>query len=277
MDFHRTFARYLAAKKAFFDHLPRTAFALTNADDKNGLVMVQNCRARISTYSLSTTATFKGTMLENSFHGLQMRINGREVFFKLCGKFNACNLLAIYGTAVLLGAPEDEILLQMSRLESAAGRFEMLHRQDGATAIVDYAHTPDALQKVLTAIRDITKNETEIITVVGCGGDRDTQKRPEMASIACHYSNRVILTSDNPRTEEPTAIIKDMLDGVPKTKKKDLLVIENRREAIKVGCRLLPATGVLLVAGKGHETSQEINHVRHHFSDREEIINFFKA
>lgn len=271
LDFHKTFANYIAAKKAFFDKLPKTAFALTNIDDKNGLVMVQNSKAKVSTYSLLTAAEFKGLILDDCFRGLQMRINNQEVFFKLCGKFNAYNLLAIYGTAVLLGVPTEELLPQMSLLESAAGRFQLIYRKDGSTAIVDYAHTPDALQNVLNTIRETTKNDTEVITVVGCGGDRDRSKRPEMAEIACKYSSRVILTSDNPRTENPTDILNEMLVGVPAGKKKSVLVIENRREAIKTAAMLLQPGGVLLVAGKGHENYQEINHVKHHFDDTEEV------
>ncbi|MCQ2283548.1 MAG: UDP-N-acetylmuramoyl-L-alanyl-D-glutamate--2,6-diaminopimelate ligase [Bacteroidales bacterium] len=275
LDFHKTFANYIAAKKAFFDHLPKTAFALTNVDDKNGMVMVQNSKAQISTYSLQTAATFKGLLLDDCFRGLQMRINDKEVFFKLCGRFNAYNLLAIYGAAVLLGQPEDEVLTQMSTLESAAGRFQLIHRKDGSAAIVDYAHTPDALQNVLETIREITNNKTEVITVVGCGGDRDRTKRPEMAEIACKFSTKVVLTSDNPRTENPTTILEEMMVGVPAAKKKNVLVVENRREAIKTACMLLQPGGVLLVAGKGHENYQEINHVKHHFDDTEEVRQFF--
>ena len=275
LDFHKTFQNYIKAKKAFFDGLSKNAFALTNADDKNGMVMVQNCKARVCTYSLLTAATFKGVVLDDSFKGLQMRVNGREVFFKLCGRFNAYNLLAIYGAAVLLGADEDEVLTRMSLLESAAGRFQLLYRQDGATAIVDYAHTPDALQNVLETIRETIGNRAEVITVVGCGGDRDRTKRPEMAAIACKYSSRVVFTSDNPRTENPGEILNEMLTGVPENKKKNILVIENRREAIKAACMMLPKDGVLLVAGKGHENYQEINHVKHHFDDSEEVRNCF--
>lgn len=275
LDFHKTFANYIAAKKAFFDHLPKTAFALTNVDDKNGLVMVQNSKANIQTYSLQTAATFKGVVLDDCFRGLHMRVNNKEVFFRLCGRFNAYNLLAIYGAAVLLEIPEDEVLTQMSLLESAAGRFQLIHRKDGSAAIVDYAHTPDALQNVLETIREITNDKTEVITVVGCGGDRDKTKRPEMAEIACKLSTKVILTSDNPRTENPANILNDMLAGVPAGKQKNVVVIENRREAIKTACMLLPADSVLLVAGKGHENYQEINHVKHHFDDTEEVKTNF--
>ena len=273
LDFHKTFANYIAAKKSFFDKLPKSAFALTNIDDKNGRVMVQNCKADVRTYSLRTAADFKGVVMENAFTGLHLRVNGREVYFKLCGKFNAYNLLAIYGAAVLLGMDEVEALTLMSGLDSAAGRFQMMRTDEGATAIVDYAHTPDALENVLKTIRDIAGKDAEVITVAGCGGDRDALKRPEMAEIACKYSSKVILTSDNPRTEDPKAILDDMIKGVPEGKSKQVLVIENRREAIKTACMMLHPKGVLIVAGKGHENYQEINHVKHHFDDTEEIKN----
>ena len=273
LDFHKTFANYIAAKKSFFDKLPKSAFALTNIDDKNGRVMVQNCKAAIHTYSLRTAADFRGVVMENAFTGLHLRVNGHEVYFKLCGKFNAYNLLAIYGAAVLLGMDEMEALTLMSGLDSAAGRFQMMRTDEGATAIVDYAHTPDALENVLKTIRDIVGKDAEVLTVVGCGGDRDALKRPEMAEIACKYSSKVILTSDNPRTEDPQAILDDMLKGVPATKSKQVVVIENRREAIKTACMMLQPKGVLLVAGKGHENYQEINHVKHHVDDTEEIKN----
>ena len=273
LDFHKTFANYIAAKKSFFDKLPKSAFALTNIDDKNGRVMVQNCKAAIHTYSLRTAADFKGVVMENAFTGLHLRVNGHEVYFKLCGKFNAYNLLAIYGAAVLLGMDEMEALTLMSGLDSAAGRFQMMRTDEGATAIVDYAHTPDALENVLKTIRDIVGKDAEVLTVVGCGGDRDALKRPEMAEIACKYSSKVILTSDNPRTEDPQAILDDMLKGVPAAKSKQVVIIENRREAIKTACMMLQSKGVLLVAGKGHENYQEINHVKHHFDDTEEIKN----
>ncbi len=273
LDFHKTFANYIAAKKSFFDKLPKSAFALTNIDDKNGRVMVQNCKATIHTYSLRTAADFRGVVMENAFTGLHLRVNGHEVYFKLCGKFNAYNLLAIYGAAVLLGMDEMEALTLMSGLDSAAGRFQMMRTDEGATAIVDYAHTPDALENVLKTIRDIVGKDAEVLTVVGCGGDRDALKRPEMAEIACKYSSKVILTSDNPRTEDPQAILDDMLKGVPAAKSKQVVVIENRRKAIKTACMMLQPKGVLLVAGKGHENYQEINHVKHHFDDTEEIKN----
>lgn len=271
LDYHKTFAEYIKAKKMFFDELPEDAFALTNLDDKNGLVMVQNSKAKVHTYSLLKAADFKGVILDNDFTGLQMTVNGKEVFFNLCGKFNAYNLLAIYGTAALLDMDTDEVLQQMSGLGSAAGRFQLIRNNEGASAIVDYAHTPDALKNVLTTISDITQHSVQLITVVGCGGDRDKLKRPEMAAIACEYSDKVILTSDNPRTEKPEDILNDMLQGVSADQKRKVLVIENRREAIKTGCMLLQAGDVLLVAGKGHENYQEINHVKHHFDDTEEI------
>lgn len=271
LDYHKTFAEYIKAKKMFFDELPEDAFALTNLDDKNGLVMVQNSKAKVHTYSLQKAADFKGVILDNDFTGLQMTVNGKEVFFNLCGKFNAYNLLAIYGTAALLDMDTDEVLRQMSGLGSAAGRFQLIRNNEGASAIVDYAHTPDALKNVLTTISDITQHSVQVITVVGCGGDRDKLKRPEMAAIACEYSDKVILTSDNPRTEKPEDILNDMQQGVSADQKRKVLVIENRREAIKTGCMLLQAGDVLLVAGKGHENYQEINHVKHHFDDTEEI------
>lgn len=275
LDFHKTFANYITAKKMFFDHLPKTAFALTNIDDKNGKVMVQNCKAKTYTYSLKTSADFKGSVIENNFEGLHLLVQNSDVYFRLCGKFNAYNLLAIFGTAVLLGMEKDAALMQMSALESVDGRFKKIDVHNGSTAIVDYAHTPDALENVLVTIRDICGKDRKVITVVGCGGDRDALKRPEMAEIACKYSNKVVLTSDNPRTENPRTIIDDMLKGVPAKKSMDVVVIEDRHEAIKTACMLLGADSVLLIAGKGHETYQEINNVRHHFDDTEEVKNFF--
>ncbi len=275
LDYHKTFAEYIKAKKKFFDELPETAFALTNTDDKNGLVMTQNSKAKVHTYSLLKAADFKGLIIDNDFSGLQMTINSQEVFFNLCGRFNAYNLLAIYGTAILLGMKSEEVLQMMSGLGSAAGRFQLIRNQEGGSAIVDYAHTPDALKNVLSTITDITQHSVNIITVVGCGGDRDKLKRPEMAAIACEYSDKVILTSDNPRTEKPEDILNDMLTGVSADQKRKVLVIENRREAIKTACMLMQSHDVLLVAGKGHENYQEINHIKHHFDDTEEIKTNF--
>jgi len=271
LDFHETFANYIRAKQQFFEMLPQTAFALTNRDDKNGKVMVQSAKAKVYTYSLRTGADFKGKITDNSFEGLTCEFNGTEVYLKLCGKFNAYNLLAIYGTALLLGMKEDEVLLAMSKLEGASGRFQVLRDNRNRTFIVDYAHTPDALKNVLSTIKDITQNSVEVITVVGCGGDRDALKRPIMAETACNFSNKVILTSDNPRTEDPHKILADMEVGIPVAFRQRTLTIENRREAIKTACHLLPDYGVLLVAGKGHENYQEINGVKHHFDDVEEI------
>jgi UDP-N-acetylmuramoyl-L-alanyl-D-glutamate--2,6-diaminopimelate ligase len=271
LDFHQTFANYIKAKQQFFEMLPNTAFALTNIDDKNGKVMVQSTKAKFYTYSLRTGASFKGKIIDNNFEGLTCEFNGTEVYVKLCGKFNAYNLLAIYGTALLLGLKEDEVLLALSKLEGASGRFQVLRDHRNRTFIVDYAHTPDALKNVLSTIKDIIQNSAEVITVVGCGGDRDALKRPIMAETACTLSNKVILTSDNPRTEDPHKILADMEAGVPVAFKQRSLTIENRREAIKTACHLLPDNGVLLIAGKGHETYQEINGVRYHFDDVEEI------
>ena len=276
LDFHETFANYIKAKQQFFEILPNTAFALTNMDDKNGKVMVQSAKAKVYTYSLRTGADFKGKITDNSFEGLTCEFNGTEVYFKLCGKFNAYNLLAIYGTALLLGMKEDEVLLAMSKLEGASGRFQVLRDSRNRTFIVDYAHTPDALKNVLSTIKEITQNSVEVITVVGCGGDRDALKRPIMAETACKFSNKVILTSDNPRTEDPHKILADMEAGIPVAFKQNVLTIENRREAIKTACHLLPDYGVLLVAGKGHENYQEINGVKYHFDDVEEIKAIIK-
>jgi UDP-N-acetylmuramoyl-L-alanyl-D-glutamate--2,6-diaminopimelate ligase len=240
-------------------------------DDKNGSVMVQTTKAKVFTYSLRTGAHFKGKITNNSFEGLTFEFNGTEVYCKLCGKFNAYNLLAIYGAALLLGMKEEEALTVISKLEGAAGRFQVLRDNRNRTFIVDYAHTPDALRNVLSTIKDIVQNSVEVITVVGCGGDRDALKRPLMAEIACKLSNKVILTSDNPRTEDPQKILADMESGIPVAFKQRVLIIENRREAIKTACMLLPDNGVLLVAGKGHENYQEINNERTHFDDTEEI------
>ncbi len=259
LDFHETFA-----------NLPKESFALTNIDDKNGMIMVQNTEANIHTYSILKMANFKAKILENSFEGLHCTFNNREVYLTLCGKFNVYNLLAIYATTSLLSIPEDDILVAMSRLQNASGRFQVVRNAQQAVGIVDYAHTPDALRNVLTTIRDITENSRQIITIVGCGGDRDKAKRPIMAEVACQYSHKVILTSDNPRTENPQQILEEMQAGVPVSFKQNVLLIENRREAIKVGSALVQQ-GILLVAGKGHENYQEIYHVKHHFDDIEEL------
>ena len=237
--------------------------------------MVQNSKSTIYTYSMMTGADFKGRIIDNSFEGLQVSFNNTEVYFRLCGKFNAYNLLAIYGIAKLLFISDEELLPKMSKLEGATGRFQVLKNNKGTIGIVDYAHTPDALKNVLSTIKEITQNSVEVITIVGCGGDRDALKRPIMAETACQYSNKVILTSDNPRSEDPYEILKQMEAGVPVAFKRNVLQIENRREAIKTGALMIQDGGVLLIAGKGHETYQEINGVKHHFDDYEELKNNF--
>ena len=273
LDFHKTFANYIHAKKGFFDALPADAFALTNIDDKNGMVMVQNTKATVKTYSLQSPADFKTRLIENSFEGLHLQINGVESFFRLSGRFNAYNLTAIYAAAVLLGMPSEEVLVKMSALGTADGRFEVIRNGKGGVAIVDYAHTPDALKNVLSTIRNITRKGEEVLTVVGCGGNRDKTKRPEMAAIACDYSDRVILTSDNPRFEEPAQILKDMEQGIPADFRPNALIIENRREAIRTACMLMRDHGVILIAGKGHEKYQDVQGTKHHFDDMEEVRN----
>ncbi|MBO4645709.1 MAG: UDP-N-acetylmuramoyl-L-alanyl-D-glutamate--2,6-diaminopimelate ligase [Bacteroidales bacterium] len=276
LDFHKTFANYIQAKKAFFDHLPATAFALVNVDDKNGRVMVQNTQARVMTYGFRGNADFKGKIIENSFEGLHLQVNARDAFFRLSGRFNAYNLLAIYGAAVLLGENVDDVLLKMSALGAAEGRFHVIRNGQGGVAIIDYAHTPDALKNVLSTVRDITSPEEEVLTVVGCGGNRDALKRPVMAEIACEYSSRVILTSDNPRWENPDEILHQMEAGVPENFREQVLVIENRREAIKTACMMMAKHGVVLIAGKGHEKYQDIQGVKHHFDDSEEVLKNWK-
>jgi UDP-N-acetylmuramoyl-L-alanyl-D-glutamate--2,6-diaminopimelate ligase len=267
LDYHPTFAEYRDVKKSFFDYLPNTAFALSNVDDKNGLVMLQNTHARKLTYALKTYADYKATILENQLSGLLLKINEQEVWVRLIGTFNAYNLLAIYGTAVELGLDNFEVLRLLSDLESVSGRFQFIVSNKKITAIVDYAHTPDALENVLNTINDIrTKNE-ELITVVGCGGDRDRTKRPIMANIASTMSDKVILTSDNPRTENPQDIIAEMEAGVEPQNYKKTLSIEDRKQAIKTACQLANANDIILIAGKGHETYQEIQGVRYDFDD----------
>ena len=270
LDYHKTVENYLKAKKRFFDELPKTAFALTNADDKNGEVMLQNCVADKKTYSLRTLANFKTRILENSFEGMLLQMNEREVMMPFVGKFNAANLSAVFGAAVLLGFDELEVLTKLSSLKSVSGRFETI-RHEGVTAIVDYAHTPDALNNVISTINDIRAGQGNLITVVGCGGNRDKGKRPMMAREAVNGSNRVILTSDNPRDEEPQDILNDMLEGVDASERRKVLVIADRREAIKTACVLAQRGDVILVAGKGHENYQIIKGVKHHFDDKEEI------
>ncbi len=267
LDYHPTFAEYRDVKKSFFDNLPKTAFALSNIDDKNGQVMLQNTSAKKLTYALKSYADYKAQILENQLSGLLLKINGNEVWVKLIGTFNAYNLLAIYGTAVQLGLESLEVLRLLSDLESVSGRFQFIVSNSNITAIVDYAHTPDALENVLKTINDIrTKNE-QLITVVGCGGNRDKAKRPIMAGIAAELSDKVILTSDNPRNEDPEVIINEMEQGVAPQNYKKSLSITDRKQAIKTACQLAQPNDIILIAGKGHETYQEIQGIRHDFDD----------
>ena len=275
LDYHKTFAEYIKAKKAFFDGLSKNAFAIVNIDDKNGLVMVQNTRAEKITYSNQSVADYRCKVIESHFDGMLLNMDGNEIWTRFVGKFNASNLLAVYVTAMKLGQKKDEVLTIISDLQPVQGRFETVRSIDGILAIIDYAHTPDALKNVLGAIAEIrTKNE-KVITVVGAGGDRDKTKRPEMANEAVIASDKVILTSDNPRTENPAQIIKDMEAGVDAKFRKKVLSIENRREAIKTAAMLAQPGDIILIAGKGHENYQEINGVKHHFDDKEEIENCF--
>ena len=267
LDYHPTFAEYRDVKKSFFDNLPKSAFVLVNIDDKNGQVMLQNTAARKLTYALKSYADYKAQILENQLSGLLLKINGNDVWVKLIGTFNAYNLLAIYGTAVQLGMESLEVLRLLSDLESVSGRFQFIVSASNITAIVDYAHTPDALENVLKTINDIrTKNE-QLITVVGCGGNRDRTKRPIMAGIASELSDKAIFTSDNPRNEDPETIIGEMEQGVAPQNYKKLLTITDRKQAIKTACQLAQPNDIILIAGKGHETYQEINDVRHDFDD----------
>ena len=267
LDYHPTFSEYRDVKKAFFDNLPKTAFALSNSDDKNGSVMLQNTAARKLTYALKTYSDYKAQILENQLSGLLLKINDNEVWVRLIGTFNAYNLLAIYGTAVELGLESLEVLRLLSELESVSGRFQFIVSKGNITAIVDYAHTPDALENVLKTINDIRTNNEQLITVVGCGGDRDKTKRPIMADIASTLSDKIIITSDNPRTENPETIIVEMEQGVAPQNFKKTVSISDRKQAIKTACQLAHANDIILIAGKGHETYQEINGVRHDFDD----------
>ncbi len=267
LDYHKTFAEYRDVKKLFFDNLPKDAFAITNVDDKNGAVMLQNTKAKKLTYALKSFADYKAQILENQLSGLLLKINDNEVWVKLIGSFNAYNLLAIYGVAVELGIENVEALRLLSELESVSGRFQFIVSEANITAIVDYAHTPDALENVLKTIEDIrTKNE-QLITVVGCGGDRDKTKRPIMAHIASSLSDKAIFTSDNPRTENPETIIEEMEQGVEPQNFKKTISILDRKQAIKTACQFANPNDIILIAGKGHETYQEINGVRHDFDD----------
>ena len=275
LDYHGTVDNYLKAKKTFFDNLSKKAFALINLDDKNGMIMVQNTKAKIHTYSLRSISDFKGKVLEDGFEGMLIDINHQEVNVQFIGRFNASNLLAVYGTACILGKRAEDVLLALSTLKPVTGRFESLHSTRGYSAIVDYAHTPDALVNVLNTIEEVLNGRGQIITVVGAGGNRDKGKRPLMAQEAVKRSDKVIITSDNPRFEEPQDIISDMLAGLSKEDMRKVISIIDRREAIRTACTLAQSGDAILVAGKGHENYQEIKGVRHHFDDKEIIKEQF--
>jgi UDP-N-acetylmuramoyl-L-alanyl-D-glutamate--2,6-diaminopimelate ligase len=277
LDYHKTFENYRNAKKAFFDGLPKGAFAITNADDKNGMVMVQNTKATVRTYSTRSMADFKARLLEESFEGMLLDINGKETSVNFVGRFNISNLLAVYGAAVMMGKEPEEVLVAMSTLHPVNGRFETLRSPEGFTAIVDYAHTPDALVNVLTTVNEVLKGRGEVITVCGAGGNRDKGKRPIMAQEAVKNSDKVIITSDNPRFEEPQAIIDDMLAGLDARQMKKVISMTDRKEAIRTACMMAKSGDVILVAGKGHEDYQEIKGVKHHFDDHEVLREVFKA
>jgi len=277
MDYHKTVENYRNAKKAFFDGLPKTAFAITNADDKNGMVMVQNCKAQVKTYSTRSMADFRARILECHFEGMYLEVDGREVGVQFIGKFNVSNLLAVYGAAVMLGQKPEDVLVVLSTLKSVSGRLEPIHSPEGFTAIVDYAHTPDALENVLKAIHEVLDGKGKVITVCGAGGNRDKGKRPLMAQEAVKQSDRVIITSDNPRFEEPQDIINDMLAGLDKQQMKKVVSIVDRKEAIRTACMLAQKGDVILIAGKGHEDYQEIKGVKHHFDDREVVKEIFQS
>ena len=275
LDYHKTFENYRDAKKAFFDMLPKDAFAITNADDKNGMVMVQNTKASVKTYSTRTLADFKARIIECHFEGMYLDIDGHEVGVQFIGKFNVSNLLAVSGAAVMLGKKPEDILVILSTLKSVSGRLEPIRSPEGYTAIVDYAHTPDALENVLNAIHEVLDGKGNVITICGAGGNRDKGKRPLMAQEAVKQSDRVIITSDNPRFEEPQDIINDMLAGLNAQQMKKVVSIADRREAIRTACMMAQKGDVILIAGKGHEDYQEIKGVKHHFDDREEVRKVF--
>ena len=277
LDYHKTFENYRNAKKAFFDGLPKDAFAITNADDKNGMIMVQNTKATVKTYSIRTLADFRARILECHFEGMYLEIDGREVGVQFIGKFNVSNLLAVYGAAIMLGKKPEDVLLVLSTLHSVNGRLEPIHSPEGFTAIVDYAHTPDALANVLNAIHEVLDGKGHVITVCGAGGNRDKGKRPLMAQEAVKQSDKVIITSDNPRYEEPQDIINDMLAGLNEQQMRKVISIVDRKEAIRTACMMAQKGDVVLVAGKGHETYQEIKGVKHHFDDKEVLHEIFKA
>lgn len=275
LDYHKTFENYRDAKKAFFDALPKDAFAVTNVDDKNGRVMTQNTKADIKTYSLRSAADFKAKVLEESFEGMCLDINGKEVSVSFIGRFNVSNLLAVYSAAIAMGRQPEEVLVAISMLRPVNGRFETIRSEEGVTAIVDYAHTPDALVNVLVTINEILKGRGEVITVCGAGGNRDKGKRPLMAQEAVKHSDRVIITSDNPRFEEPQDIINDMLAGLDKTQMRKVVAVVDRKEAIRIACMMAHPGDAVLVAGKGHEDYQDIKGVKHHFDDHEVIREIF--
>ena len=276
LDYHKTFENYRNAKKAFFDSLPKTAFAITNADDKNGMVMVQNTKATVKTYSTRSVADFKARIIECHFEGMYLEMDGHEVGVQFIGKFNVSNLLAVYGAAVMLGKSPEDVLVVMSTLHSVSGRLEPIHSPEGYTAVVDYAHTPDALENVLNAIHEVLDGKGHVITVCGAGGNRDKGKRPLMAQEAVKQSDKVIITSDNPRFEEPQDIINDMLAGLNAQQMKKVISIVDRREAIRTACMMAQKGDVILIAGKGHENYQEVKGVKHHFDDHEVVKECFK-
>ena len=275
MDYHKTFEGYRDAKKAFFDALPAKAFAITNADDKNGMIMVQNTKAKVKTYSLRTAADYKARILEESFEGMNLEMDGREVSVQFVGRFNVSNLLAVYATARMLGVPQEETLVLLSVMKPVNGRFETIRSRDGITAIVDYAHTPDALANVLATINEVLRHRGQCWTVCGAGGNRDKGKRPLMAQEAVKNSDKVIITSDNPRNEDPQEIINDMLAGLDAEQRRQVLSIVDRKEAIRTACMMARPGDVILVAGKGHEDYQIIQGVKHHFDDHEIIKDAF--
>lgn len=276
LDYHKTMANYRNAKKKFFDDLPQSAFAITNLDDKNGAFMLQNTKARKLSYALKHDADFKGIIIESHFDGMTLKVNGVELFTRLVGGFNASNLLAIYGAALSLGFNKEELLVEISKLRGANGRFDMLYAPNGVVGIVDYAHTPDALENVLQTINEVRCHKETLITVVGCGGNRDSSKRPEMAAVAVKQSDKVILTSDNPRNEDPEEIIRQMKAGINEKDKHKVLSITNRGEAIRTAVALAKKGDIILLAGKGHENYQEINGVKNHFDDKEFLSEAFK-
>ncbi len=278
LDYHKTFEEYIKAKKAFFDKLPSSAFAITNIDDKRGLVMLQNTAAKKQSYSLKTAADYKGKILENSLNGLMMNVNEQEVHFRLIGEFNAYNLLAVYGAAISLGENKEQVLQCLSNTTGAEGRFDyIVSPKEKIIGIVDYAHTPDALVNVLSTIKKLKQGHEKIITVVGCGGDRDKTKRPIMGEVACEYSDKVIFTSDNPRSEDPLDILNDMEEGLTSAAKRKYVAIADRKNAIKTAVTMAKPDDIILIAGKGHEKYQEIKGVKHHFDDKEVLLEMFQT